>query len=251
MPAQKKLGEILIEAGVIDQFQLRSALGEQQRWGGRLGITLIKLGFLDERDLVRALAGQLNLPVAHLEGKRVQKEVLDLVPVDLAERAMCLPLFIREEAGKKTLFLGMEDPCDLQTMDDLRFRTGLAVKPVLMGPSEICEGIDRFYHRRGTRPDALELSEPATPAAVLRSGVASGAPEPAASRTAPPQPVKPVPDAPTLPTPQTSPGVWAAAVAELLVEKGIASREELASRVVAHLGLARGRSGDAGGDSGS
>ncbi len=237
MPAQKKLGEILTDAGVIDQFQLRSALGEQQRWGGRLGITLIKLGFLDERDLVRALAGQIGLPVARLEGKKIQQDVLDLIPVDVAERAMCLPLFVREDAGQRTLYLGMEDPCDLEIMDELRFRTGLLVKPVLMGPSEICEGIDRFYHRRAPAGDALELTESPPPAVIAREHTAppesasvesSAVPGPGLAR---PAPSLEVDDGPRLPTPGEAPGAWAAAVAELLIEHGIVSREALEDRV--------------------
>ncbi|MGH0038048.1 MAG: hypothetical protein ACQGVK_23710 [Myxococcota bacterium] len=233
MSAQKKLGEILVEAGVIDQFQLRSALGEQQRWGGRLGITLIKLGFVDERDLVRALAAQMDLPVARLEGKRIQKEVLDLVPAEVAEESMCLPLFVRDEAGRQTLYLGMEDPCDLRVMDELRFRTGIAVKPVLMGPSEICEGIDRFYHRREPGSGTLELVDSPAPAVLAREHDLG--PEPPRPGPAP------VPESPTLPTPESSPGAWAAAVALLLVEKGVVTREELESRVVAQLGLTGSR----------
>lgn len=59
-----KLGEIVLRAGVIDQLQLDSALGEQRKWGGRLGIFLVKLGYVTEEDLVNAVASQLNLPVA-------------------------------------------------------------------------------------------------------------------------------------------------------------------------------------------
>jgi len=217
-----KLGEILVSAGVIDQFQLRSALGEQQRWGGRLGITLIKLGFLDERDLVQALAGQLGLPVAHLEGKRIQSEILDLVPVEVAERSMCIPLFLREEHGRKTLFLGMEDPCDLQVMDELAFRTGMAVRPVLMGPSEICEGIDRFYHRRDRGSEALELTESPAPAVLAR---AHREPDPPASVASP-----------GLPGVAANPVAWIEAIAEILVESGVVTREDLESRVRARLG---------------
>ncbi|MCZ6781893.1 MAG: hypothetical protein O7G30_01155, partial [Proteobacteria bacterium] len=159
MSQQPKLGDILLRAGVIDQFQLRSALGEQQRWGGRLGVTMIKLGFIEEKELVHALASQLGLPVAHLEGKRIERDVLALISVEVAERSMCLPLFVKEDAGKRTLYLGMEDPCDLSVLDDLRFRTGMQVKPVLMGPSELCEGIDRFYHRPEPETE-VELTRP-------------------------------------------------------------------------------------------
>ncbi len=152
MDALPKIGEILVDAGLIDKPQLRIALGEQQRWGGRLGSTLVKLGFVEERDLVRALASQLALPIAKLEGKKIKDSVLAVVPADFAETNMCLPLFLKEDDGTRTLFLGMEDPCDLRTLDDLSFRTGMIVKPVMVGPSELAEAIDRFYCLGSIRP---------------------------------------------------------------------------------------------------
>ena len=93
MDEEPRLGEILLLAGVIDEYQLASALAEQARWGHRLGVTLIKLGFVEERDLVRGLAHQLNLPVAGLEGKSISPEVLAYVPREVAEKTMTLPLF--------------------------------------------------------------------------------------------------------------------------------------------------------------
>ena len=69
MSEKPRVGEILVRAGVIDELQLSSALGEQSRWGRRLGVTLIKMGMVEEGHLVRALAKQLDLPVASLAGK--------------------------------------------------------------------------------------------------------------------------------------------------------------------------------------
>ena len=145
--ARPKVGEILIRAGLIDEMQLRAALGDQGKWGARLGVTLVKMGLVEEQDLVRALAQQLQIPVVGLEGKRVHREVLELVPVEFAEKHLCLPLFIKEGPGGRTLFVGMDDPCNFEAIDDLGFHTGLKVQPVLVSPSELCEAIDRFYHR--------------------------------------------------------------------------------------------------------
>ena len=150
MRERLKVGELLIAAGVIDEMQLRAALGDQANWGQRLGVTLVKMGLIEESDLVAALAQQLQIPVVRLEGKRVQQEVLDLLPVDLAEKHMCVPLFVKEHAGVQQLFVGMDDPSDLATVDELTFRTGLEVQPVLVSPSELCEALDRFYHRRSS-----------------------------------------------------------------------------------------------------
>jgi hypothetical protein len=142
-----KVGEILVRAGLIDEMQLRAALGDQSNWGQRLGVTLVKMGLIEELDLVRALAQQLRLPVVELEGKRVQPEVLELVPADFAEKNFCVPLFIKENGGVRILHLGMEDPCNVEVLDDIAFRTGLKVQPVMVSPSDLCEAIDRFYRR--------------------------------------------------------------------------------------------------------
>jgi type IV pilus assembly protein PilB len=173
MPDRPKVGEILIQAGVIDRLQLQSALGQQTRWGHRLGVALVNLGFIEEHVLVRALASQLDLPVARLEGKRIAPEILALVPRELAEEHMVVPLFIKEEAGVYTLLLGMEDPCNIDVLDDLSFRTGMDVRPVMVGPSEIAEAIDRHYHRSADMtgsdeaPVALPIEDAGSPSAPL------------------------------------------------------------------------------------
>lgn len=246
MSNRVKLGEILVQSGVIDDFQLRSALGEQKRWGRRLGMTLIKMGFLEEAELVRALAAQLELPVARLGGKRIHREILELVPVELAEKHMCLPLFAKDEGGTKTLYLGVEDPCNLAALDDLAFRTGMRVKPVLVGPSELCEAIDTFYRGTGALDDAsvpapaaggrtakgpgdtAPLVEPPparSPAATTASSAAQEAP---LSATAPA--VAP-PAAAQAPADDDRSRLVLRAIAQLLIEKGVLGRAELLERV--------------------
>jgi len=172
MEERPKVGEILMRAGIIDEYQLKAALGEQARWGRALGTTLVKLGFVEERDLVRALASQLDLPVASLEGKRIHPDVLALVPAEMAVRHQVIPLFVKTEGRTEFLFLGMEDPGLLEVMDDLRFRTGMQVKPVMVCPSELWEGIDRYYPS-DERSEPIELEcdveggAPDEPVAIL------------------------------------------------------------------------------------
>ena len=145
MSEKPRVGEILVRAGVIDELQLSSALGEQSRWGRRLGVTLIKMGMVEEGHLVRALAKQLDLPVASLAGKRISDDVIALVPMRVASEHGVIPLFVKKEGETGQLFLGMEDPSNLAVLDDLSFRTGMEIHPVMVGPSELGEAMDRYY----------------------------------------------------------------------------------------------------------
>ena len=155
MRDRPRVGEILVAAGIIDEMQLTSALGEQSRWGKRLGVTLIKMGMVEEGHLIRALAKQLDLPVASLAGKRIQPEVIALVPARIASQHGVIPLFIKDDGPNGQLYLGMEDPSNLAVLDDLSFRTGMEIRPVMVGPSELGEAIDRYYHGRdGGAPQA-------------------------------------------------------------------------------------------------
>ncbi len=152
MRDRPKVGEILVQAGIIDEHQLATALGEQTRWGRRLGMTLIKLGMVREGHLVRALARQFDLPVASLAGKKIAPEVLALVPAKVACDHSVVPLFVKKDGPKAQLFLGMEEPSDLGVLDDLAFRTGMMIRPVMVGPTEIGEAIDRYYMTRSAPP---------------------------------------------------------------------------------------------------
>lgn len=148
MQHRPRVGEILVAAGIIDEMQLQAALGEQQQWGRRLGVTLIKLGMVEEGHLIRALAKQLDLPVASLAGKRISDEVIRLVPARVALEHNVIPLFTKQDGPNGQLFLGMEDPLNLAVLDDLSFRTGMEIRPVIVGPTELGEAIDRYYHAR-------------------------------------------------------------------------------------------------------
>jgi type IV pilus assembly protein PilB len=144
-PQRKKLGETLVEAGLIDDLQLRSALADQKRWGNRLGKTLVKLGFVEEEPLMRQLSRLMGYPLAEIGGRDVDVEVLSLLPGDVAEKNRCLPLFLEDDGAARYLYLGMEEPADLDTLDALQLRTGLEICPVLIGFRELDAGLRRFY----------------------------------------------------------------------------------------------------------
>jgi type IV pilus assembly protein PilB len=155
-----KLGQILVNRGLLKPDHLAMALADQQSTGARLGMTLVRLGFVDEETLIRTLAGQLKLPVARIRGKRVGPEVLACVGVDLAEKHRCLPLFFKREAGERVLFVAMEDPSDGDALEELARESGEIVRPVLVGPTELEEALQRHYHWASLTGEAPEWGVP-------------------------------------------------------------------------------------------
>jgi type IV pilus assembly protein PilB len=141
--ARKRLGEILLAAGVIDEGRLRAALAEQRRWGGPLGRILIDMGAVSEEAMVSALSHQLNFPTINLDERNIALDVIDLVPVELAEQHSVIPFAVQS----KFLDVAMADPTNLGIVDELRIRTRLNVRPYLAGPKMIERALSKYYGR--------------------------------------------------------------------------------------------------------
>ncbi|HEY5925575.1 MAG TPA: hypothetical protein VIV11_28010 [Kofleriaceae bacterium] len=141
--ARKKLGEMLVEAGVLSEQGLRMALGEQRRWGGTLGRTLIEMKLLSEAELVRVLASQLSIETVDLDQIEIHPTVLDLVSGELAEHHSIVPF----AQPMKFLDVAMADPTNLGVIDELRIRTQLNIRPYLAGPKMIERAIATHYRR--------------------------------------------------------------------------------------------------------
>ena len=140
--ARKRIGEILVQAGILDEVKLRTALNEQRRWGGHLGRILIDMGLVDEEVLVRALSAQLNFPIVDLTRVEIPQEVLDLVTPEMAEEHSVIP--VRVEG--KFLDVAMSNPTNLGIIDELRMRIQLNVRPYLVGPYMLQKALVRFYN---------------------------------------------------------------------------------------------------------
>lgn len=141
--ARKKLGEMLIEAGVLSEQSLRMALAEQRRWGGTLGKTLIEMKVLSEAELVRVLSTQLGVQTVDLDHIEIHPTVLELVPGEFAEQHSLVPF----AQPMKFLDVAMADPTNLGVLDELRIRTQLNIRPYLAGPKMIERGVAKFYRR--------------------------------------------------------------------------------------------------------
>jgi hypothetical protein len=157
-PQRKRLGEILLEAGIIDGTQLQAALGHQRRWGGRLGQALIDLKMASEEQIVATLATKMGFeraPVELIEYGPGLELALRLVPHEFAERNQLLPF----AADPASLWVAMADPTNMGVIDELAFRTGRNVKLSIAGDRELARAIRRLYlgDKRGV--DAIALDE--------------------------------------------------------------------------------------------
>ncbi len=159
---RKKLGEMLVEAGVLSESGLRMALGEQKRWGGTLGRTVVEMKLVSEAELVRVLAQQLNLPTVDLDTREIHKTVLDLLPGEVAEEHTLIPF----AQPMKFLDVAMAEPTNLGVIDELRIRTQLNIRPHLAGPKMIERAISKFYGRGFSRHSARPAVPPDVPLAI-------------------------------------------------------------------------------------
>jgi hypothetical protein len=143
MNPKKRLGEMLLEAGIIDETQLKAALGHQRQWGVRIGQALVDLKLATEADIVAALAVKFGFDVARLEGLEpyALEQALKLLPREFAVRNNVLPM----AADTASVTVAMSDPTNLAIVDEIRFRTGRKVKVCIGGDREIADAVLRHY----------------------------------------------------------------------------------------------------------
>ncbi len=142
MKKPKRLGESLVEAGLINETQLNHALERQKQWGGRLGSNLVMAGILKERELLRFLAKQTGVQEVNLTYSMFSRDAVKKLPQKLAEQYNVVPVRMK---NKSTLVVAMVDPTDLNAVDQVQFATGNRVEPVLASHSSIANAINHFY----------------------------------------------------------------------------------------------------------
>jgi len=212
METKKRLGELLLEAGVIDETQLQSALGHQRRWGMKLGQALLDLKLATEPQVVAALARKFGYETATLAAVQpgpLLEAAMKLVPKDVAAKHTLLPV----AADTNSITLAMADPTNIAVVDEISFRTGRRVKVSIAGERELTAAIRRLYFGeealRGPEPIAFDQSEEvmvtttdpfgALPEHLREGYLGQAAPPPASVYQAAPTP--PPVLRPTLPTP--------------------------------------------------
>jgi type IV pilus assembly protein PilB len=165
MTRRMRLGEMLVEAGVIDPASLTAALAHQRQWGVRLGQALVELRIVTERDIVHALSRKLGLDVAVVDGLSGKEfdAALRLVPREFAVKHNVLPM---SDDGN-TLSVAMSDPVNVTVIDDLAFRSGRRVKVTIGGDQEIGAALKRHYPAVTEKVEAIAFEDDPSDAGIM------------------------------------------------------------------------------------
>jgi type IV pilus assembly protein PilB len=159
---RKKLGECLIQAGLITESELQEALAEHKRTGERLGAVLVRMKLTTEKQIAKALAYQLGFSHLSLVDNPPDLTAVVLVPKEIALKRACIAVRLE----KNVLTLAMADPLLFSLVQDLEFKTGYRIKQVIATQSEILEAINRYY------PDsAITRSTASVPVSTRGSSV--------------------------------------------------------------------------------
>lgn len=137
----KKIGELLIEAGVINDIQLDTALEIQRREGGLLGSIMVKEGFLTKEQLYSVLEEENGIPYFELENAEIQENVVKYVSRKIAAQYKLIPVELENDVLK----VAMCDPLNIYAIDDLRLATGLEIKPMFADVELIEQLIEKYY----------------------------------------------------------------------------------------------------------
>ena len=160
MAKKKKLGEILVDAGVITNTQLGDALEDQKRYGGRLGTILLDRRYITEKTYLSALTSQLKIPAIDLSKSTIPESVIKVLPADLAEKLVVFPIAVKRTPMGNILVLAMADPTNVEAQDEVRFTTGYKVEPALALETTLRYAIrDYYYNQNGQGSYRLDMDD--------------------------------------------------------------------------------------------
>ena len=143
---KKRLGDLLLGAGVITQEQLEEALKKQKEAGNgqKLGMTLVDMGIMNDEIIAEALCHQMGLERVHLAGITIEDEVLALVDEKVLRKYMLLPYEFAPD-NPNVLRVAFSDPLDMIAMDDLSIITGMQIEVRVTTVKDVSQALDRFY----------------------------------------------------------------------------------------------------------
>ena len=196
----KRIGELLVEGGVLSQSQLEQALFAQRKDGRKLGQLLVELGLVSEIQVTQTLSRQLSVPWVSLYHVDFSRSLLNLVPREIAEKYCLIPIFVRRVRKQgETLYVAMDDPTNEVAIEDVKHAAALPVKPMIACPSDVRAAI-RVYYLGEAAPPAPVIPAPPSSVTALPQGAPAApgsvvAPAPSSTQLTKPAAVAPSADA--------------------------------------------------------
>jgi type IV pilus assembly protein PilB len=181
-----RIGELLLKEKRITPAQLQEALNHQKSSGGKVGLHLVRLGFVKDDEITELLSRQYGVPSIDLAQFAIDASVLKLIPAETVRKYQIIPL----SRSGATLTIAITDPTNVFAMDDIKFMTGYNVEPVVASETAVQDAIDRYYaasaappakngigngagpgngNGNGKRPAAAATANPAAAASSLTS----------------------------------------------------------------------------------
>jgi type IV pilus assembly protein PilB len=151
VPAADQLGDFLLQEGLVTREQLEIAGREERQHGTRLGYNLIKLGFVKETDMTRALGRRYRVPAVDLTRFELDARIAKLIPAELALKHRVLPL----KREGRTLTLALADPSRLGVLEDIKFITGYDIYPVVAGEYTLHGLLEKHFESTEAQMDSL------------------------------------------------------------------------------------------------
>jgi type IV pilus assembly protein PilB len=200
----KRIGELLVEGGVLSQTQLEQALFAQRKDGRKLGQLLVELGLVSEIQVTQTLSRQLSVPWVSLYHVDFSRSLLNLVPREIAEKYCLIPIFVRRVRKQgETLYVAMDDPTHTAAIEDVQRAAALPVKPMIACPSDVRAAIRVYYLGESAPAPVAAASTPSLVQQLPAPPSVVAAPPPAPSSTQ--LSTKPVAPPPPLPERARSP----------------------------------------------
>lgn len=151
----KKLGDILIDSGLLTQAQLETVLAEQKASGKKLGELIVSQGLLAEEDIMRALEYQTRIPYVTLAELPIDPKAPGLISEENAKKFLAIPIGFENDQ----LIVVMNDPLDFIILDELRYMTGKDILPRMSTRRQIMSAIDANYGKENAQRAVRELEQ--------------------------------------------------------------------------------------------